>query len=367
VKNPYEVLGVSRSATPDEIRAAFRKLAAKHHPDKNPGDDGASQRFKELNAAHQILSDPKRRAMFDRFGAAGGGSAAGGPFGMPIDFGELNIDGLFGELLDVLGIRVGDRGSVHVELVLTFDEAAFGCTKTVRYDRLDRCGDCGGNGAARGTRLVDCIHCQGRGRIRFQQGVFPISVERTCQRCQGSGKLPETPCIGCDGAGLRRVEQELEVEVPAGVENGTTRRVASAGNRSRSKRSGDLEIIIRVKRHEFFRRSGDDVICELPVTFAQATLGDEIEIPTLDGKGIMRIPEGTQPGTVLRIRGKGIPKRVMGGRGDQLVEVLVEIPTELNERQRELVMALADELGETVQPQQRTFMDKLRALFGGAS
>ncbi len=367
VKDPYEVLGVNRSATQDEIKSAFRKHGAKHHPDRNPGDDGAVQRFKEINAAYQILSDPKKRAMFDRFGAAGIGGAGGaatGPFGsVPIDLSELNIDGLFGDLLGVLGIRVGDRGHVQAEVSVSFEEATFGTTTKVSYQRVKTCAECGGTGAAKGTKLARCSACNGRGRVRFQQGVFPIAVERSCSRCNGTGEIVVTPCDSCRGVGLRSSEEETEITVPKGVESGSTRRIEGKGNMVRGRKPGDLEVTIRVRSHEFFRRSGDNVLCSLPITFAQAVLGDEIEIPTLDGKGIMRVPAGTQPGTLLRLRGKGIPRRVMGGRGDQLVEIQVEIPTDLDARQQQLVNELAGELGESVQPQRRTFMEKLKDLF----
>jgi molecular chaperone DnaJ len=368
VKDPYEVLGIGRSATADEIKSAFRKHGAKHHPDKNPDDPGAAARFKEINAAYQILSDPKKRALFDRFGAAGvgGGSGGGsGPFaGMPIDLSELHIDGLFADLLDALGIRVGERGDLRKDLEIDFGEAAFGCTKKVSYDRISRCTDCEGTGAAPGSRLETCAACNGRGRVRFQQGLLPIAVERTCSRCNGSGSVVQAPCPSCKGAGLRSVAHTVEVTIPAGIEDGATRKLEGMGNVTRSgRRPGALEIAVHVRPHELFRRSNDNVVCTLPVTFAQASLGDEIEIPTLEGKGTMRIPAGTQPGTVLRVRGRGFPRRRIGGRGDQLVEIQLEVPTKLNERQKQLIMELAAELGESVQPQRRTFVEKLRGLF----
>jgi molecular chaperone DnaJ len=367
VKDPYEVLGLGRSATPEEIKSAFRKLGAKHHPDRNPGDDGAVQRFKEINAAYQILSDPRKRAMYDRFGAAGLGAAraaGSGPFqGVPIDFSDVNIDGLFGDLLDALGIRFGERGDLQHEVSVTFEEAAFGVIKTIDYERVAACAACGGNGAQPGTKLDKCGHCSGRGRLRFQQGVFPIAVERSCPHCNGTGSVVTSACKECRGVGLRTAREKLDVSLPPGIESGSTRKVEGKGNILKNRRAGDLEILVRVEPHAFFRRSGDNVVCSLPVTFAQAVLGDEIEIPTLDGKGNLRVPAGTQPGTMLRVRGKGIPKRVTGSRGDQLVEVQVEIPTELSDRQKALVMELAQELGESVQPQRRTFMEKLRGLF----
>lgn len=365
MKDPYEVLGVPRGAADAEIKAAFRKLGKEYHPDRNPGDEHAIQRFKEINAAYQILSDPQKRAVFDRFGVEGMGAAGGGsPFGgMPVDFADLNIDGIFGDLLGALGIRVGERGDLQVEVHVSFEEAAFGCTKTVRYDRVASCDDCGGSGGAPGSSVQSCGACGGRGRVRFQQGVFPIAVERTCGRCGGSGRTVSEPCRGCSGAGLRSRAAEVAVDIPPGIESGATRRIEGKGNMTRHRRAGDLELLVSVRPHEFFRRAGDNVICTLPITFAQAVLGDEVEIPTLEGRGTLRVPAGTQPGATLRVRGKGIPKRMTSGRGDQLVEVQVEIPTNLTERQKQLIQELARELGEAVQPQQRTFLDKLKDLF----
>ncbi len=367
MKDPYELLGVPKTASEADIKAAFRRLAKEHHPDRNPGDEAAARRFKELNAAHQILSDPEKRAVYDRFGAAGLGAAragGAGPFqGVPIDLGELNIDGLFADMLDALGIRVGERGDVRVEVELDFTEAAFGCKKTVAFDRIAACARCDGSGAARGTDLTTCSSCTGRGRVRLQQGVFPIAVERACSRCNGRGSIVKTPCEGCSGVGLATVRAELEVDVPPGVETDSKRKIEGQGSVVRGRRPGDVELLVHVRPHALFRRVGDNVVCTLPITFAQAALGDEIEIPTLEGKGTLRVPPGTQPGATLRIRGKGIPKRVVGGRGDQLVEIQVEIPVDLTERQKALVMDLAKELGESVQPQRRTFSEKLRDLF----
>ena len=367
MKDPYEVLGVPRHATAAEIKSAFRRQGAKHHPDRNPGDDGASQRFKEVNAAYQILNDPTKRGMYDRFGAAGLGAAragGGGPFGgAPIDLSDISIDGIFGDLLDALGIRFGDRGLVQVELPLDFHTAALGGTETLHYERLVHCASCGGKGAQRDRDFVMCSACDGRGRVRYQQGVFPIAVERTCTKCHGRGNIVQYPCEACAGVGMKSSNARLEVTVPAGVSSGTTQTLTGKGNVMRDRKTGDLEVTFRVRPHELFRRVGDNVLCQLPVTFAQAVLGDEIEIPTLEGRGVLRVPAGTQPGTVLRIRGKGIAKTVMGGRGDQLVEVVVEIPTQLDEGQRQLVMQLAEQLGESVQPQRRSFVEKLRDLF----
>jgi molecular chaperone DnaJ len=369
VRDPYDILGIDRSATQDEIKAAFRRLAMQHHPDKNPGDESAQQRFKEVNAAYQILSDPQKRAAFDRYGASALGGAAGGPAGpfggQPFDMTDLNIDGIFGDLLGALGIKVGGGGGLQKEVKITFEEAAFGVTKEIHYDRIEPCSDCAGSGSAPGSKPDRCSACNGRGRVRFQQGVFPIAIERPCSRCRGTGRVVVTPCATCRGAGLLAKPRTLDVTIPPGVENGATRLVERGGNATRADRPpGDLEIIIRVAPHEFFRRSGDDIVCAIPISFAQAALGGELEIPTLEGKGRLRIPPGTQPSTVLRVKGKGVPRRVMGGRGDQLVEVTIEVPTQLTAAQKELIGKLAQELGESVQPQQATFMEKLKSLFG---
>lgn len=370
MRDPYDILGVDRSATQDEIKSAFRKMAAQHHPDRNPGDGGAHQRFKEINAAYQILSDPQKRAAFDRFGAAGLGAAAAGngasPFGgMPFDMSGIDLDGIFGDLLGALGIKVGDRGTLQKELKISFEEAAFGCTKDVTYDRIEPCGDCQGSGAAPGSAMERCSACAGRGRVRFQQGMFPLPIERPCSRCRGTGRIVVEPCKTCRGAGLVARARTIEVTIPAGIENGASRVVERGGNATRGDRPpGDLELVIRVAPHQIFKRAGDDVVCSIPISFPQAALGGDIEIPTLEGKGRLRIPAGTQPGAVLRVKGKGIPRRVMGGRGDQLVEIAVEVPTSLTASQKELIAQLATELGEEVQPQQATFMERLKSLFG---
>lgn len=369
MKDPYEVLGVDRSATQDDIKGAFRKLAAKHHPDKNPGDPGASQRFKELNAAYQILSDPKKREMFDRFGVRDGRPGASGPFpgGVNFDFSEINIDGIFGDLLSVLGIKVGQTPPLQKEVKITFEEAAFGCTKELTYERVEPCTDCGGSGSAEGSSPEACGVCNGRGRVRVQQGVLPIAIERTCANCKGTGRIVTNPCKTCRGPGVLPKERTIEITIPAGVENGATRLVERGGNYARPDRpAGDLELIIRVQPHEVFRRVGDDIVCSLPISFPQAVLGSEVEVPTLDGRGKLRIPAGTQPGTVLRIRNKGVPKRVMAGRGDQLVEITVDVPRHVDAEQKRLIEELAQALGNKIQPARAepSFMDKLKSFFG---
>ena len=368
-RDHYETLGLSKGASPEEIKAAFRKQASIHHPDRNPDDPKAGMRFKELNAAYQVLSDPQRRAMYDRFGhraeESGSPFASSGPFaGGIVDFSDIAVDGILGDLLGVFGVGRGDKGHLKRELEITFEEAAFGTTKSMRYARIISCVDCHGTGSAPGYKPDTCSACNGRGRVRFQQGLLPIAVDRVCQRCKGRGTVVVNPCATCKGSALVTQDNEIEITIPPGVEHGATRVVNGAGNRPRpDKPAGDLELEIHVAAHPFFRRAADDVICTVPLAFTQAALGAEVLVPTLDGKGKLRVPAGTQAGTTLRIKGKGMPKRTGMGRGDQRVEVTVEVPTSLTERQRELLELLAKELGDEVQPQRKGFMDKLRDLF----
>jgi molecular chaperone DnaJ len=369
-RDHYDVLGVTKGASPDDIKAAFRKLASQHHPDKNQGDPRATIRFKEINASYQVLSDPQRRSMYDRLGhsaeKSGSPFSSNGPFaGGVIDMADLNVDGILGDLLGVFGVGRGERGDLKQDLEISFEEAAFGCEKELTYSRVVTCSDCRATGSAPGSVPQTCGACDGKGRVRFQQGLLPIAVERTCSRCKGSGRIVVDPCLTCHGTALVKSSNTLSVTLPAGVDAGATKLVPGAGNRARADRApGDLEITIRVRPHPFFRRKDDDVHCQVPITFAQATLGSEVLVPTLEGKGKLRVPPGTQPGTVLRIRGKGVPHKVGVGRGDQQVEVTVEVPTQLTARQRELMEQLAKELGEDVQPIQKTFVEKLRDLFG---
>jgi molecular chaperone DnaJ len=363
VRDPYDVLGVARSAGEAELKTAFRKLAAIHHPDKNPDDPNAGQRFKEINQAYQILSDPQKRAAFDRYGEAAfrPGAAAQPDFDFP------GIEDLFGDLLGAFGFRGGggDRGAIKKTLELTFEEAAHGCQKEIKYERVDACARCQGGGGEPGSRSETCAGCGGRGKVRFQQALFPIPVERPCSRCRGSGRIPTAPCIGCQGSGLAKATRRLEIEVPAGIEAGSVQTVDGGGNRVRPDRPpGPLELLVEVEEHAFFRRVGDDVVCKVPISFSQAVLGGEVEVPTLEGSVRLRVPPTTQVGAVLRLRGKGIPHRVRSGHGDQLVEVTIQVPSQLSERARELLTELGQELGDDVQPQEASFMEKLRGLFG---
>jgi molecular chaperone DnaJ len=359
VRDPYEVLGVARSASEADVRSAFRRLAMQHHPDKNPGDPSAAERFKDINQAHQILSDAQKRAAYDRLGAAAFRPGGAGPG----DF--SGIEDLFGDLLGAFGFRSGDKGTIRKTLELTFEEAAHGCEKEISYERVDLCARCNGRGGEPGSRNETCGACGGRGRVRFQQALFPIAVERPCSRCHGTGNVPTVPCTACHGAHLAKAPRRLAVEIPAGIEPGAVRTVDGAGNRLRpDKPAGDLEIVIEVAPHAFFRRVGDDIVCKVPISFSQAALGGEIEVPTLEGRARLRIPPATQVGSVLRMRGKGIQHRLRSGNGDQLVEVTILVPAELSERARHLLEELGRELGENVQPQEASFMEKLKGLFG---
>jgi molecular chaperone DnaJ len=369
-RDHYEVLGVRRDAAPEEIKSAFKRLAVANHPDQNPGDAGAQERFREINLAYQVLSNADRRANYDKFGhraeQPGSPFASGGPFpGGVVDISDIAVDGILGDLLGVFGVGRGDKGELKRELDLTFEEAAFGCEKSIRYERVVACPTCHGSGAAAGTVPESCAACGGRGRIRFQQALLPIAVERSCSRCHGTGKVVRHACGACRGRGLATTTDTVRVSIPPGVDKGSTKLIAGAGNRPRpDKPPGNLELTIVIRPHPFFRRDGDDVVCGIPIAFTQAALGGEVEVPTLEGKGKLRIPAGTQPGTVLRIRGKGIAHRSGLGRGDQCVEISVEVPDQLTPSQRQLIEELAKEFGEGVQPQRRSFVGKLRDLFG---
>jgi molecular chaperone DnaJ len=362
VRDPYDILGVPRNATESEIRTAFRRLAAEHHPDRNPGDPDAQGRFTEVNAAYQILCDGQKRAAYDRYGAAAFERGMG-----PADFvdlGNLGLDGLFGDLLGAFGIRTGDRGDLRQRLPISFEESILGCTKEITYQRVDSCERCSGSGGEPGSRIERCAACAGRGRVRVQQGVIPIAFERPCSACRGRGSIPATPCRTCSAKGLTRSPRTLEVTIPAGIEDGSTRLIEGAGNRTRPDRpAGDLELLVQVEPHAFFRRDGDDILCETKVSFTVAALGGEVEVPSITGPLRVRVPPATQPGSTLRIKGKGAPHHHRSGRGDQLVSVTVDVPTNLSSRAQRLLEELGHELGEEVQPQERTFVEKLRSLF----
>lgn len=362
MRDPYEVLGLDPRADDSEIKTAFRRLAAQHHPDRNPEDPGAHDRFKEINQAHQILSDPQKRAAYDRYGAGAftPGAAGRGP-GFP-DFASFDV--LFGDILGALGIRPADRGDVRVRLKLTFAEAALGCTKEVVFERVEVCDACRGSGAEPGADVSQCPACRGRGRVRGQHALFPLPTERQCSRCHGTGRVAASSCRSCRGKGARARQHREMVDIPAGIESGSSKVVEHAGNVVRAGRlAGDLEVIVEVQEHPFFRRDGDDIVCRMPISFTQASLGGELDVPTLQGSVKLRVPPGTQSAQVLRLRGKGVPHRLRPGRGDLRVEVLVEIPEQLSDRARQLIRELGEELGEELHPQQKKLFERIKAWF----
>jgi len=359
----YDVLGVGRSAGSDEIKKAFRRIAKESHPDLNPEDEEAERRFKQASEAFAILSDEEKRRRYDRMGHAAFQNAGGGAPYERVDFssfGEI-LEGLFGDILaGARGRRDRPGGDIEMDVSVTFEEAALGAEKTLELERTRSCTTCGGSGAAEGTEVKACRACGGKGEVRLQRGFF--SVSRPCTTCGGTGKRIERPCAECAGDGVVPSTEQLVVKVPAGVEDGAIRTVKGAGQRGRGG-AGDLHLQIRVEPHPLFRRDGADVRVTVPVSFPQAVLGAQIDVPTLDAKVKMRVPAGTQSGKVFRLRGKGIPVLGGYGKGDLLVTVVVEVPEKISRRQKKLIGELATEMGEEVHPQQKSFLDKLKALF----
>jgi molecular chaperone DnaJ len=364
----YEILGVSRTATDDELKKAYRKLALKFHPDRNPDDRSAEERFKEISEAYQVLCDPERRSLYDRFGHAAfeqGGGAAG--FDFNAGFEDI-IGDLFGDFFGT-GRGRGGRGrgrrgqDLRYELEISFEEAAFGCDKTISVPRLARCETCGGRGAKPGTAPRTCPQCQGSGQVRFQQGFF--SIAKTCGHCNGQGTIITNPCPTCGGNGAQRRVQQLSIKIPAGVDNGSRLKLRGEGESGPGATSpGDLYVVLHVREHPLFVREGTDVVCEVPVSFAQAALGAEVEVPTLAGPARVKVPAGTQSGQVFRLKGRGIPDVNGYGRGDEVIRVLVETPRKLSARQRELLEEFARISGEEVHPLSKSFLEKVKSMLG---
>jgi molecular chaperone DnaJ len=364
----YEVLGVSRDADDQELKSAYRKLALKYHPDRNSGDKASEEKFKEASEAYQVLCDADKRAAYDRYGHAGvGGQGFGsGPFAGGVDIGDIFGD-LFGEMFSVGG--GGQRGSrqqrgddLRFDLAIDFEDAFFGAETEVRIRRMETCTVCKGRGSASGRGPSVCPQCQGRGQIRYQQGFF--SVARTCGACAGTGSVIGDPCTTCRGETRVAKELKLTVKVPPGVEEGTRIRYAGEGDAGRSGGAkGDLYVVLSIRPHDFFERHGHDLHCIIPISFPQAALGAEFEIPGIDGPVNVKIPEGTQSGRELRIRGRGVPYLNEKGHGDLIVKVLVQIPRKLNRAQRELVTKLSESLTVDNKPASPGLMEKMKDLF----
>jgi len=370
----YEILGVGKQASEEEIKKAYRKLAVKYHPDKNKSDQAAEEQFKELGEAYEVLNDPQKRAAYDQYGHAAfdsrsrGGGFRGGGFHDPFDvFREVFgggtgsiFDELFGERRDPSGRQRG--ADLRYDLEIDFQEAALGCEKTISVTKLDACAKCSGTGAAKGSGIRTCSTCGGRGQVISSRGIF--SVTQPCPRCDGMGQEIEKPCPSCHGAGRNEETSKITIRIPAGVDTGA--RLRSVGNGEGGVRGGppgDLYVVLHARSHEMFEREGDDLICEVPVSFVQATLGTQLEVPTLNGKAQIKVPAGTQTGTVFRLRGRGV-RNVQGhGQGDLHVRVHVEVPTSLNSIQREKLEEFAELCGSEVNPRTWSFFEKAKEFF----
>ena len=372
----YEVLGVEKNASDAEIKKSYRKLAMKYHPDQNPGDKTAEEKFKEVNEAYEVLSNPEKKARYDQYGFAGVdpnfNPNAGAGFG---GFGGSGFSG-FGDLGDIFGDFFGGGASsssarrngpvkgqnVVNEIEISFEDAAFGCEREITYSRVEQCSTCHGTGCREGSEPETCSYCGGRGTVRTQQNFMGMTMQSSqpCPKCGGQGKIIKDPCTACRGKGKVRCNRTLRVKVPAGIDNGQSFRVREEGNAgSNGGPNGDLLVTVTVRKHPIFTRDGANVLCEMPITFTQAALGASIEVPTLDGKVRYTIPEGTQTGTTFRLRGKGIPYVGYKTRGDQFVTVVVETPTRLTKEQKELLRKL-ETGGDDTQPKKKGFFEKLK-------
>lgn len=363
----YEVLGVSRTANEVELKAAYRKLAMQYHPDRNPGDKSAEERFKDCSEAYQVLSDPQKRAAYDRFGHAGVGAAGfdGSPFGSQ-DLGDIFGD-IFGEMFNIGGSRrsssrVQKGRDLRNDLTIDFEDAVFGKETKLTFGRADACTDCNGTGTAAGKGPSTCPHCQGRGQVRFQQGFF--SIARTCSHCGGTGQVITDPCRTCRGEGRVDRQHEMAATIPAGVEDGTRIRYQGEGEAGRfGGPAGDLYVVLHVRPHKIFERDGNDLHCSVPISFPQAALGTEIALDTLDGSVKLKVPEGTQTGQQFRIRGRGVPFLNEHGRGDLVIQVVVKTPAKLTRAQKEKLHEMAEILKVENTPTSRGLFGKVKEMF----
>ncbi|MEO6804087.1 MAG: molecular chaperone DnaJ [Granulicella sp.] len=364
----YEVLSVSRDASDQELKTAYRKLAMEHHPDRNPDNPAAEEKFKACSEAYGVLSDADKRAAYDRYGHAafqGGSPAGGSPFGGAQDLGDIFGD-LFGEMFNMGGQRKQSRvqrgRDLRFDMTLAFEEAVFGKEQEINIRRMEVCDDCKGTGAASGKAPITCTQCGGRGQQRFQQGFF--SVARTCSVCNGTGTLVVDPCKTCRGETRVQKEHTILVKVPAGVEQDTRIRYQGEGETGKfGGPAGDLYVVLNVKAHKFFDRDGDDLHCVLPISFPQAALGTELEIETLEGPATIKVPEGTQSGKEFKLRGKGVPHLNAHGKGDLVIEIRVSTPGKLTKPQRELLKQLAETMTVENTPTSRGLFSKVKDIF----
>jgi molecular chaperone DnaJ len=366
----YEVLGVSRTVTETELKSSYRKLALQYHPDRNPNNPDAEEKFKEVSEAYAVLADSEKRAVYDRYGHAGlsGGSGGGAGFDPSVfqDFSDI-----FGEFFgfgDMFGgggrrSRVQRGADLREDLTLEFEEAFFGKETKVSVRRHEACEECHGSGAAPGKGPTTCRSCGGRGQVRYQQGFF--SIARTCPTCQGSGSVITDPCSRCKGEGRLLRQRVVDAKVPPGVEDGTRIRFSGAGEVGQfGGPAGDLYVVLHVKEHPVFIREGNDLHCVVPISVSQAAMGAEVQVPTMDGQHTLKIPDGTQPGTTFRIRNKGVPVLNGHGKGDLYVEVRVQVPTKLNKRQKELMQELDSLAKVDNQPLLRSLLGRVKDIFG---
>jgi len=364
MKDYYSILGVSRNASQEEIKKAFRRLARQYHPDLNPGNKEAEEKFKEINEAYSCLSDPVRRANYDRYGTVEAPTGNGFGFETYTTFTDIFED-IFEGFFGSFGFRKNKpvKGAdLRYDLTITIEEAAFGVEKTIKIPRWQECSKCKGSGIKPGSEPIICSSCGGTGYIRYSQGFF--SVSKTCSKCGGKGRIIRDPCSDCSGTGKIRVEHELTIKIPPGVDTGSKLKVSGEGEMGEfGGPRGDLYIFINVREHEFFKREGINLYCSVPISFVKAVFGGQIEVPTLDGNEIIEIPPGTPSGKVFKLKGKGLPR--VGGthRGDQIVNVYIDVPKKLTERQREILEEFARVSGEEIKKTSRGFKDKLKDIF----